>query len=912
MLLFLASACTFVTDEEWAAREKPCEIEGLYLDLDHDGFGFQAARDCAEAAEGIQRAGDCNDADPAINPEAVEVYYDGVDTNCDTLDDYDADGDGYASAAHGGDDCFDDAAVDAVPAAEGDCELPSDDIAAARIYPGAQDVPYDGVDADCSGGTDFDADGDGYRECDECADGDATLNPSATEVWYDGVDQDCDGNDGDQDGDGYYAADYVGTVPEGWIEGDCDDLDAGVSPGESEQFYDGVDADCAGDDDYDRDADGHRSDTWPDGLGQVGDDCDDDDITRNPSVAEDCGSTRDDDCDGDNNDVGADACTDWYADTDGDGLGDAADAACTCTGTAAHPSANTDDCDDGDAAIGMLTWYLDADLDGYGVPTGTASACTVPVGYAATADDCDDGEGTTWPGATESCDAVDSDCDGELNDEDVLSACTTTWYEDVDGDGYGDAGQCLCAAEAPYTVAQDGDCDDADATVSPAATEVCNDGVDSDCDEAPGACAYEGARTVADADLSWSGTGSLDSAGSALAAGGDLDGDGVDELLLGASGYNGSGGYYGMVGVLRPGVDTAIDGGLFTLLHDDAAADFAELVLAPGDLDGDGAGDLLFGVPDSMNAEDGFVARFGALGSGAAAMSAADLILYSGNASREVGVAVAGPGDIDGDGVDDLVVGSPYDPDYGYGAVRRVSGDLTGSWYVTSAASDVVARAPGGRFGYALGGGDVDGDGLGDVFVGAPYESASTTYSGAVYGYVGGFSGGEDFQVFPVVSDIFLGSVDPLVHDVDNDGYADVILGAPAGSAVWVIPGTVAGSRSASDVAYATITGDSGTSFGAALAAGDLDDDGVAELVIGAPGATAVYAFAGPLAPGSLALTDAAATFDGAGHEGFGASLAVLSDGDGDGVGDLVVGASGDDGAGTDAGAAWYFMGGGY
>lgn len=90
--------------------------------------------------------------------------------------------------------------------------------------------------------TDLDGDGFGPEDGD-CAEGNAAISPGATEVWYDGVDQNCDGNDNDQDSDGYP------------VDQDCADTLAELSPGADEVWYDGVDQNCDGRDD-DRDGDG--------------------------------------------------------------------------------------------------------------------------------------------------------------------------------------------------------------------------------------------------------------------------------------------------------------------------------------------------------------------------------------------------------------------------------------------------------------------------------------------------------------------------------------------------------------------------------------------------------------------------------------------------------------------------------
>lgn len=144
---------------------------------------------------------DCDDSDPTIHPGAEDEWYDGIDSNCEEDDDYDQDGDGYQTsywnedAASGGGDCQD---------------------ANPEMYPGAEDIWYDGVDSDCAGNDDYDQDGDGSRSLalgrgTDCDDMDPNINTSGIEA-FNGKDDDCDGET-DQEVPGWKAfRTYLGTA----------------------------------------------------------------------------------------------------------------------------------------------------------------------------------------------------------------------------------------------------------------------------------------------------------------------------------------------------------------------------------------------------------------------------------------------------------------------------------------------------------------------------------------------------------------------------------------------------------------------------------------------------------------------------------------------------------------------------
>ncbi len=121
------------------------------------------------------------------------------------------------------------------------------------------------------------------------------------------------------------------------------------------------------------------------------------------------------------------------------------------------------------------TFWSDADGDGFGAFGAPLSGCERPAGASDNADDCDDTNPLRHPGAVETCNDQDDDCDG------TGDTPKGTWYGDADGDGYGSPGLAFPACTQPPDTVVDGtDCDDSDPAVHPGVVEEC-DGDDDDC-----------------------------------------------------------------------------------------------------------------------------------------------------------------------------------------------------------------------------------------------------------------------------------------------------------------------------------------------------------------------------------------------------------------------------------------------
>jgi len=494
--------CSGGTDEEGA---EGCTV--YYRDFDVDGFGLDADSMCLCSPQQpyvAVQGGDCNDLDPTSKPDAVE--------KCSSKDD-DCDGQTDEEDAQG-------------------CQT--------FFFDGDQDTYGTSDDSKCLCGQlgKYSADVGG-----DCDDQNVVVHPDAVEQCPNGIDEDCDGAtdeegcqgctqyylDVDDDGFGLDGDTLCLSGPTGDYKADngddCNDSDGEVYPG-ADEACNGYDDDCDGATDekdslgcveyfldYDGDSFGVTGNTKclcePSGkyTALTGGDCRDTDSAAYPDAAEVC-NNKDDDCDGATDESGAIGCDVYYFDNDGDSFGVAWNHSCLCAAGDKYTTKVSGDCDDNDGSVnpgaseacnskdddcddvtdeedatGCETWYFDDDGDTYGVSGLSRCLCGADGKYAAEqGGDCNDSDDAVHPGALETCNEKDDDCDGATDSEDAAGC--VTFYRDGDSDNYGVTGdtKCLCAASGLYTAGVGGDCVDDAPEVHPSAPEVCGNSIDDDCD----------------------------------------------------------------------------------------------------------------------------------------------------------------------------------------------------------------------------------------------------------------------------------------------------------------------------------------------------------------------------------------------------------------------------------------------
>lgn len=462
-----------------------------------------------------------------------------------------------------------------------------------------------------------------------------------------------------------------------------------------------------------------------------------------------------------------------------------------------------------------------------------------------------------------------------------------------------------------------------------------------------------------------------DFSGYSVSGVGDVNGDGVADLIISAlwadpNGINQAGACYVVFG--GPGVGV---GGTFELSSLNGTNGFVinganprdrigSFVSSAGDLNGDGVDDIAVGVmnanPNGQSSGACYVI-FGEPGVGAggtfevSSLNGTNGFVCNGEQRYGgVGSAVSSAGDINGDGVDDLVIGAPGDSDYSFSNGGSKSYVVFGGAGVGAGGSIELSSlngvngfvideaSSGDESGSSVAGvGDVNGDGVDDLLIGAPKAGPNGNSSGESYVVfggvgVGGGSGGQfaagslngtdGFIINGANAHGQIGRAASFIGDVNDDGVNDMVIGASAaspngihsGESYVVFGGAGVGAGGAFELS--SLNGASGFVINGVNArdfsgvsvssAGDINGDGVGDLVIGAHGADpnggysgASYVVFGGVGVGvggtlELSALDGINGFviNGVNTGDFsGYSVSGVGDVNGDGVDDLIIGA---------------------
>ena len=545
------------------------------------------------------------------------------------------------------------------------------------------------------------------------------------------------------------------------------------------------------------------------------------------------------------------------------------------------------------------TFFHDQDGDGFGDPDAPKEACEAGNGLVADNTDCDD-------------------------DNDTRAAWVSA-YTDNDGDGFGTGtARTICEGEPGFaTMAED--CDDENADINPGMEPVCENALDDDCDDVSDCGAPTGQDVIDDSTYTRSRIYGYGALGTAVLGAGDLNEDGWPDIAVGAP-TAGDGGevyvWYGPLDDLE-----ATDSADLTFYAEEVGLD-AGASLGAGDLDGDGVRDLVIGAPGGTVATGGLAVYIvhGAEVEDAPLVDSpvVDIIGRSGGEGIATDVDFRG-----GDSVVDLLIGTG-------GALIFIQGPITESVddYKDIYDGYLLGSSTFGTGNAVIFAGDVNADGDPDIVLGNPTGSWTlgdgverADGSGVAFLYTepsqlreddASVGGVYDRSVSGEETDDWLSHALAPAGDVDGDGYADVLVGAPGtdagatdGGTVYLLSGADwwalgdEGRLGAEDISTRIDGDEDGMALGSALAGNlNLDGDDLPDFAMGAPGADdragAVLVWYGALQDVAKA-SDAGWRVNGArAGDGLGTSLSDAGDMNGAGFDDLLVGApAADDGAGA-------------
>jgi len=431
---------------------------------------------------------------------------------------------------------------------------------------------------------------------------------------------------------------------------------------------------------------------------------------------------------------------------------------------------------------------------------------------------------------------------------------------------------------------------------------------------------------------------SLDYSGTSVARAGDVNGDGYEDFLVGAKNSDNAGAAYLVYGQSSDLTDANLSSVVkFSGEADSDNAGFS--VAGAGDVNGDGYDDVLIGAYYNDDAGSNAGAAYLVYGSGATLTSASlsTAVEFTGEIAADMaGYSVAGAGDVNNDGYDDFLVGA-YGNDAGgssAGAAYLVYG--TGATLSSASLSTAVkfTSTAGNDFaGYSVASaGDVNNDGYSDILVGAYGDDTGGSMTGSTY-LIYGQSAQLTSNFLILIGVELYGEVasdqsgkSVSAGDVNGDGFSDIVIGAPgnddggnAAGAVYIVYGSGAVLSSASLSTAVEYSGEAASNTAGATVSGtgDINGDGYADIIVGSIN----NADAGTLAGASYIIYGQASTLSGGslssvveytGEEKYdysGYSVATAGDLDNDGYDEVLVGSPYNDEFYVDAGAAYILYG---
>jgi FG-GAP-like repeat/Secretion system C-terminal sorting domain/FG-GAP repeat len=412
--------------------------------------------------------------------------------------------------------------------------------------------------------------------------------------------------------------------------------------------------------------------------------------------------------------------------------------------------------------------------------------------------------------------------------------------------------------------------------------------------------------------------------GFSVAGAGDVNGDGYSDVIAGTPGYDNSPTDEGAAFIFHGSATGVLTAPAAVVESNMSAARMGGSVSTAGDVNGDGYSDIIVGAANYSNGETWEGAFYVYHGSPSGINTTAAIMIESNQAQAQMGFSVACAGDVNADGFSDVIVGAWLfdNPEVNEGAAFVYHGSATG--ISSTIATTLDANQSASNFGIAVAGaGDVNGDGYSDVIVGAEDYDSGQTDEGVVFIYHGSAAGINNVAVTMAESDqgfSQFGFSVATAGDVNGDGYSDVIVGAYTFDNVEINEGVAfvyhgSGSGVSSTAAAILEPNLVNVQFGVSVAcAGDINGDGYSDVIVGAQtydnvqtdeGAAYVY-----FGSGTGINTVAAAVLESnQANAQMGRGVAGAGDVNGDGYSDVIAGASQYDNAESNEGSAFVYHG---